>query len=93
MTDYSKTVVEYALAAIPAEIEERVEKVRGFTFFPSLAYELFNRVRKFRIGVENDRIQETDVIDIIKEDLAVIVLHAAAILYELDKNRDSPPIQ
>jgi hypothetical protein len=78
--DYSKAVLEHALAAFTPETEREVEEVLQdeFTAFSRLIYML--RKTSFKVY---DKAGHPAT----KKDLAAAVLYAAAALYEWEKSR------
>jgi hypothetical protein len=86
MKDYAKTAVEHALAALTAETEDKVKKIveDKCVAFYLLSKCLDEDTRCFRYGHGYPASM--------KEDLAAIVLYAAAMLYEWDKNQSPSPL-
>jgi AMMECR1 domain-containing protein len=77
MIDYGKAAVEHALTALTREDEQKVEEILrdGYTAFYRLSKVLDSKARWYA-----RRFQEVK-----REELAAIVLCAAATLYEWDK--------
>jgi hypothetical protein len=84
MNDYSKKAAEHALTAVTVEAEREVEKIvqNDFTAYYELAADLSFRSRNFRMGIDKNM---TPANPWIRENLAAIVLTAAAMIYEYDK--------
>jgi hypothetical protein len=80
MTDYSKAAVEHALTVLSVETEQEVEMALqdGYAAF----YQLNHALYKKAIGLRYKPIYQGT-----REDLAAVVLYAAAMLYEWDKSR------
>jgi hypothetical protein len=80
MTDYGKVAVEYALRALTDETEHEVLGILqdGYTSF----HQLLGRLNATAFSIRNG-----NGFPAMREDLAAVVLYAAAIIYEWEKSR------